>query len=84
MSSVIVIGSGISGLISCYYLAKEKNLNIILIEKKNEFGGNGKYALSGINLIQTKEQEILLINDTINNFKRDIYYAGNFHFLFFF
>jgi FAD-dependent fumarate reductase len=48
-----------------------------VLEKQEEFGGNGKQALTGINLIGTDTQDARGITDSISQFKKDIYYAGH-------
>lgn len=46
------------------------------MEKEDQYGGNGKYALTGINMIATETQDARSVTDSIHQFKKDIYYAG--------
>lgn len=48
----------------------------MLLEKEQQYGGNGKEALTGINMIGTDTQDARSITDSSYQFKKDIYYAG--------
>jgi FAD-dependent fumarate reductase len=63
------------GLCAAYELGKQ-GCQVLVLEKQEEFGGNGKEALTGINLIGSSSQDARGITDSITQFKKDIYYAG--------
>jgi succinate dehydrogenase/fumarate reductase flavoprotein subunit len=58
------------------YEAGKQGIQVIVLEKQAEFGGNGKSALTGINMVGTYAQDARALTDSISNFKKDIYYAG--------
>jgi uncharacterized protein len=76
-TDVVVVGTGVSGLCAALTLGR-RGCRVVVLEKQADFGGNGKWALTGINLCNTTAQESRDITDSAVLFKRDILRAGNF------
>lgn len=66
MPSVIVIGSGLAGLVSAYISHLNGNKTIIL-EKLDKVGGNSIKASSGINFIASSSDNDLFIDDILSS-----------------
>lgn len=70
MSSVIVVGGGLSGL-SAAHTIYERGGNVTVLEKNGFFGGNSTKATSGINGAGTSAQAALGIKDSAAAFFAD-------------
>ena len=55
---IAVVGSGISGLSSAYYLSKKHKVD--LFEKQDRFGGHS-YTLEMLNIMTKKELLLILV-----------------------
>lgn len=75
-SAAVVVGTGVSGLCAALALGR-RGCKVMILEKQSEFGGNGKWALTGINLCNTSAQESRGITDSAVMFKKDMLRAGN-------
>ena len=73
----VVVGTGVAGLCAALTLGR-KGCRVIVLEKQSQFGGNGIWALTGINLYNTSAQESRNITDSAVLFRRDILRAGMF------
>lgn len=78
-TEVVVVGTGVSGLCAALTLGR-RGCRVVVLEKQATFGGNGKWALTGINLCNTPFQESRNITDSAVLFKRDILRTGCFQF----
>lgn len=74
-TDVVVIGAGGAGLTAAI-AAKEKGVNVILIEKMPMIGGNTNYATGGINAANSSIQLSKGINDSIDIFIEDTLKGG--------
>lgn len=77
-TDLIIVGGGLTGLISAYefYIKSNGLLNIILIDKLPNLGGNSNKAASGINLLETEPQKINNIIDNYSIFYSDTMKSG--------
>ena len=71
----VVVGTGVTGLCAALALGRA-GCRVTVLEKQSQFGGNGKWALTGINLYNTAAQESRDITDSAVLFKGDILRAG--------
>lgn len=74
-TDVVVVGGGGAGLTAAIS-AKEKGVNVILLEKMAMLGGNTNYATAGINAAESKLQEKLGIEDSSELFYNDTLKGG--------
>ena len=74
-TDVVVVGGGGAGLTAAIS-AKEKGVNVILLEKMAMLGGNTNYATGGINAAESKLQEKLGIKDSAELFYQDTLKGG--------
>ena len=83
---MVVVGTGIAGLTSALYLL-DNSYSVILVEKENHFGGNSKYASSGINGVPKENKTALesFRQDTLraSGFNSNTIKRSNFFFLFY-
>lgn len=68
---VIIVGSGLAGLTASNELVQRYNIPIVLIDKESSMGGNSIKASSGINGVNTKTQDSLNIEDSVDTFLMD-------------
>lgn len=73
--TVVVIGTGLAGLTSCYKLLEQK-VPVILIDKLDKVGGNSIKASSGINGVLSSTQKKLGVVDTPEEFLQDTKKSG--------
>ncbi|CAO1628753.1 unnamed protein product [Sympodiomycopsis kandeliae] len=71
---VIIIGSGLAGLVAAYEITRAKQ-KVIIVEQENEanLGGQAFWSLGGIFLIDSPEQRRWGIKDSLELAKRDWY-----------
>lgn len=74
-TDVVVVGGGGAGLTAAIS-AKEKGVNVILLEKMAMLGGNTNYATAGINAAESKLQEKLGVEDSSELFYQDTLKGG--------
>lgn len=74
-TDVVVVGGGGAGLTAAIS-AKEKGVNVILLEKMPMLGGNTNYATAGINAAESKLQEKLGVKDSSELFYNDTLKGG--------
>lgn len=74
-TDVVVVGGGGAGLTAAIS-AKEKGVNVILVEKMAMLGGNTNYATAGINAANSKLQQKLGIEDSSELFYQDTLKGG--------
>uniref|UniRef100_UPI003FEE7A3F flavocytochrome c n=1 Tax=Fusobacterium mortiferum TaxID=850 RepID=UPI003FEE7A3F len=74
-TDVVVVGGGGAGLTAAIS-AKEKGVNVILLEKMAMLGGNTNYATAGINAAESKLQEKLGVEDSAELFYQDTLKGG--------
>lgn len=74
-TDVVVVGGGGAGLTAAIS-AKEKGVNVILVEKMAMLGGNTNYATAGINAANSKLQQKLGIEDSPELFYHDTLKGG--------
>lgn len=72
---VVIVGTGLAGLTSCYKLL-ERKIPVILIDKLDKIGGNSIKASSGINGILSSTQEKNGIFDNFEGFLQDTKKSG--------
>ena len=69
---VVIIGSGLSGLVAAYTTMLSSSNQVIILEKNKKIGGNSTKASSGINFINRKE------GDSEERFFADTMKAGKY------
>ena len=74
-TDIVVVGGGGAGLTAAI-AAKEKGVNVILLEKMAMLGGNTTYSTAGMNAANTKLQEQQGIEDTEQLFYDDTMKSG--------
>ena len=75
---LIIVGGGLAGLTAAYESNMKSNnsLNIALIERLSNIGGNSNRATSGINLLETEPQKRNNIIDNYTIFYQDTMKSG--------
>ena len=71
----VIVGSGGTGLAAAIQ-AHELGMNVAVLEKKEQLGGNTNRASSGMNAAETNVQLKHGIIDNINDFYRETYKDG--------
>lgn len=70
MARVVIIGSGLAGLCAAIE-AQELGANVIILEKREQLGGNSCKATSGMSSVESPVQIARGITDTMDNLKQD-------------
>ena len=75
---LVIVGGGLAGLTAAYESNMKSNnsLNIALIERLSNIGGNSNRATSGINLLETEPQKRNNIIDNYTIFYQDTMKSG--------
>ena len=75
---LVIVGGGLAGLTAAYEsnLKSNNSLNIALIERLSNIGGNSNRATSGINLLETEPQKRNNIIDNYTIFYQDTMKSG--------
>ena len=75
---LVIVGGGLAGLTAAYESNMKSNnsLNIALIERLTNIGGNSNKATSGINLLETEPQKRNNIIDNYTIFYQDTMKSG--------
>lgn len=76
-TDVVVVGSGGAGMTAALFAA-ENGANVILLEKTGYLGGATLMSAGIIPAAGTKQQKDAKIDDSIENFKLDIFRAANY------
>ena len=75
ITDIVVVGGGGAGLTAAI-TAKEKGLNVILLDKMPMLGGNTTFATGGMNAANTELQKKLKIEDSEELFYQDTMKGG--------
>lgn len=76
IDKVIVVGGGLAGLSACHTVL-EHGGKVLLLDKSAFCGGNSTKATSGFNAAYTKSQMNNKVEDSVENFKKDIFRSAN-------
>ncbi|KAI8983035.1 FAD binding domain-containing protein [Pilobolus umbonatus] len=68
--TVVIVGGGLAGLSAAIEAHKVPNVNVIIVEKEKNIGGNSMKATSGINAIEPRD------GDTRDDFIQDTLKSG--------
>ena len=72
---VVVVGAGGAGMTAAIQ-SKEAGMNVVIVEKAAYAGGNTSRATGGMNAAETKLQNELQIEDTVETFIQDTMEGG--------
>ncbi len=76
-TDVVIVGSGGAGMTAALFAA-ENGANVVLLEKTGYMGGATLMSAGIIPATGTKQQKDAKIDDSIENFKLDIFRAANY------
>ncbi|KAL0477897.1 fumarate reductase [Acrasis kona] len=68
---IIIVGGGLAGL-TASLVSASRGARVTLIDKEPRLGGNSAKASSGMNAMHTITQHSLNVNDTFDDFYRDV------------
>lgn len=77
MCDIVVVGAGNAGLTAATEAARN-GANVIVLEKMETVGGNSRFSTGGLNAAYTKEQELLGIKDSKEQFFNDTMKGGKY------
>lgn len=72
---IVIVGAGGAGMAAAI-TAKQAGMNVLIVEKMPYVGGNTTKATGGMNAAETKYQEALGIEDTVEQFIADTMKGG--------